>query len=157
MCDSTPPRRCPTSPASRSGCRPRCPWCGDRRRDRVAVITGSGSGVGRAAALEFARHGARVAVADLRDDWGNDTVALVDKAGGEAEFVHCDATDERDVDALVAAAVERFGRLDVMYNNVGIATPNRVPFHEQPIADIDRLVAVNLRSMLLGCRAAVRQ
>jgi NAD(P)-dependent dehydrogenase (short-subunit alcohol dehydrogenase family) len=126
-------------------------------RDRVAVITGSGSGVGRAAALEFARHGARVVVADVRDDWGSDTVALVGKAGGEAEFVRGDATDERDVDGLVAATVERFGRLDVMYNNVGIATPNRVPFHVQPIADIDRLVAVNLRSMLLGCRAAVRQ
>jgi len=124
---------------------------------RVSVITGGGSGVGRAAALEFARNGARIVVGDVRDDWGTDAVALVDKAGGEAEFVHCDATDEHDMEALVTAAVARFGRLDVMYNNVGIATPNRVAFHEQDVADYDRLMAVNLRSMLLGCRAAVRQ
>jgi NAD(P)-dependent dehydrogenase (short-subunit alcohol dehydrogenase family) len=125
--------------------------------ERAAVITGAGSGVGRAAALEFARHGARIVVADVRDDWAKETVALVEEIGGEAEFVPCDATDEHEMDALIAAAAERFGRIDVMYNNVGIATPNRVPFHEQEIADFDRLIAVNLRSMVLGSRAAVRQ
>jgi NAD(P)-dependent dehydrogenase (short-subunit alcohol dehydrogenase family) len=124
---------------------------------RTAVITGGGSGVGRAAALEFARQRARVVVADFRDDWGKETVALVEKVGGEAEFVPCDVTQENDVDALIAATVERFGRLDVIYNNVGIATSNRVPFHEQDVADFDQLTAVNLRSMFLGCRAAVRQ
>jgi len=126
-------------------------------QDRAAVITGAGSGVGRAAALVFAREGARVVVSDLRDDWGSQTVRLVCDAGGEAEYVHADVTQERDVDRLIETAVNRFGRLDVLYNNVGIATPNRVPLHDQTAEDFDRLVAVNLRSMFLGCRAGVRQ
>jgi len=124
---------------------------------RSTVITGAGSGVGRAAALVFAREGARVVVSDVRDEWGSETVRLVREAGGDAEYVHADVTHEDDVDRLVATAVERFGRLDVLYNNVGIATPSRVPFHEQTADDFDRLVAVNLRSMFLGCRAGVRQ
>src|SRR5262249_30523149 len=77
--------------------------------------------------------------------------------GGEAVFVHADVSAEDDVDALVAAAVERFGRLDVIYNNVGIATPSRVAFQDHSVAEFDLLIAVNLRSMFLGCRAAVRQ
>src|SRR5262245_48647373 len=91
---------------------------------RATVITGAGSGVGRAAALVFAREGARVLVSDVRDEWGSETVRLVCDAGGEADYVHADVTGERDVDRLIEAAVERFGRLDVLYNNVGIATPN---------------------------------
>src|SRR6266446_5407127 len=106
---------------------------GDLLAGRTAVITGAGSGVGRAAAQVFTREGARVVVSDVRDDWGTETVRLVEEGGGEAVYVHADVSAEDDVDALIAATVERFGRLDVMYNNVGIATPERVTFQDQPV------------------------
>ena len=124
---------------------------------RTVVITGAGSGVGRATALVFAREGARVLVSDVRDEWGSETVGLVRAAGGDAEYVRADVTQEADVEGLIETAVERFGRLDVLYNNAGIATPNRVPLHEQTADEFDLLIAVNLRSMFLGCRAGVRQ
>ena len=79
-----------------------------------------GRGSGRASALRFAAEGARVLVADVQDDWAEETVRLVIEAGGVAVAQHCDVTVEDDVAAAVAAAAERFGRLDVMFNNAGV-------------------------------------
>ncbi len=88
--------------------------------DKSVVITGAGSGVGRASALLFASEGARVVVADVQDAWAAETVRLVAEAGGTAVAQHCDVTDEDQVAAAVAAAVSSFGRLDVMFNNAGV-------------------------------------
>ena len=123
---------------------------------KTCIITGAGSGVGRAAATLFAQHGAAVVVGDLRDQWANDTVALVEEQGGSALAVHCDVSQERDVQALVAAGVERFGRLDVMYNNAGVSTPKPgLTFVEHSQQDWDRLLGINLMGMVYGCKHAV--
>src|SRR5690348_13248690 len=90
---------------------------------KAVIITGAGSGIGRAAALVFAREGARVMAADVSEEGGAETVAMIAKQGGEAKFHRCDVARASDVDQLVAAAVKAFGRLDGAFNNAGIAGP----------------------------------
>jgi NAD(P)-dependent dehydrogenase (short-subunit alcohol dehydrogenase family) len=123
---------------------------------KSVVITGAGSGVGRACALLFAREGGRVVCADLRDDWAADTVRLIEEAGGTAVAVACDVVSEADVARAIATAVDRFARLDIMFNNVGIATPRiGMSFEDHTGDDFDRLMAVNGRGVFYGCRQAV--
>ncbi len=123
-----------------------------------AVITGAGSGVGRASSLRFAEEGARVVCADIQFDAVKETARLVDAAGGTAVPVRCDVSEEGDVAATVALAVEHFGRLDIMFNNVGIPTPRLgALLEDHTVEDFDRLTAVNLRGVFLGCKHAVIQ
>lgn len=125
---------------------------------KTCVITGGGSGVGRAAAVLFAQHGARVVVGDVRDAWVDETVALVDKDGGTAVAVHCDVSKEADVEALVAVAAQQFGRLDVMYNNAGVSTSRPgLAFVDHTSEDWDRLIGINLMGVVYGCKHAVLQ
>jgi NAD(P)-dependent dehydrogenase (short-subunit alcohol dehydrogenase family) len=127
-------------------------------RDRVAVITGGGSGVGRSTAELFAENGAKVVVGDVRDEWAAGTVDLIRAAGGEAISTHCDVSDESQVEALVATAVTEFGRLDVMHNNAGVSTPKPgLSFIDHTPEDWDRLLGINLMGMVHGCRQAVLQ
>jgi NAD(P)-dependent dehydrogenase (short-subunit alcohol dehydrogenase family) len=124
--------------------------------EKSVVITGSGSGVGRASALLFAREGARVVCADRQDEWIKETVGLIEAEGGTAVAQHCDVTEESDVIAAIDTAVERFGRLDVMFNNVGISTPRPgMAFEDHTNEDWDRLMTVNFRSVFWGCKHAV--
>jgi NAD(P)-dependent dehydrogenase (short-subunit alcohol dehydrogenase family) len=129
---------------------------------KVAIVTGAGSGVGRAACLIFARNGARVVAADVNADSVGETVAMVTAEGGQAIWRPCDVSDEAAVAALVDAAVAAFGRLDVMYNNAGITIPPEPGkglrrFVDADQASIDRLVAVNIGGVINGCKAAIRQ
>ncbi|TGD71279.1 glucose 1-dehydrogenase [Mangrovimicrobium sediminis] len=124
---------------------------------KVAVITGAGSGVGRAAALLFAGHGAKVVAADINLEGVEAVAAEVVANGGEAVGVHCDVTDAASVDAAVAKAVEAFGRLDVMYNNAGITTKAGQGFLETGDADLATLTAVNVGGVIHGCQSAIRQ
>jgi len=123
-----------------------------------AIITGAGSGVGRASALRFAEEGARVVCADLNLDGAKETVRQIEAAGGTAVPIGTDVSKEDDVVAVVAAAVEQFGRLDVIFNNVGIPTPRLgALLEDHTVEDFDRLAAVNLRGVFLGCKHAVVQ
>lgn len=88
--------------------------------DKVCVVTGSGGGIGRAAALEMVRQGARVVVSDVNDDGGAETVKLVSEAGGEAHYIRCDVRDRAQAKALMDGAAERFGGIDVLHNNAGV-------------------------------------
>jgi NAD(P)-dependent dehydrogenase (short-subunit alcohol dehydrogenase family) len=127
---------------------------------RLAIITGASSGLGRAIACRFAAEGAQVVIADLGEEPREGGVAtrdLIQSAGGEAEFVACDVSDEAAVDALVSDAVARHGRLDIMVNNAMTTAwapqPLLATTQEQWRAVLD----VNLTGVFFGCRAAVRQ
>ena len=126
--------------------------------DKAVVITGAGSGVGRASAELFAEHGAHVVCADLKEDWANETVRLVKDAGGTALAVRCDVARADEVEAALQVAVTEFGRLDIMFNNAGIASPRiGILLEEHTDGDFDRMLDVNARGVFNGCRAAVRQ
>jgi NAD(P)-dependent dehydrogenase (short-subunit alcohol dehydrogenase family) len=126
--------------------------------DKSAVVTGAGSGVGRASARRFAEEGARVVCADLDEDRAKETVRLIEQAGGAAVAVRADVSRDEDVAGVVSAAAEHFGRLDVMFNNVGIPTPRLgASLEDHTLEDFQRLVAVNLGGAFLGCKHAVRR
>ncbi|MDE2301609.1 MAG: SDR family oxidoreductase [Sphingomonadales bacterium] len=129
---------------------------------KIAIVTGAGSGVGRAACLVFAQHGAKVAAADVDGANAERTATLVREAGGEAIGVACDVGDETAVEALVARTVAAFGRLDVMYNNAGITILPKPGqglrrFVDTDQAEIDRIYRVNVTGVINGCKSAIRQ
>jgi NAD(P)-dependent dehydrogenase (short-subunit alcohol dehydrogenase family) len=125
---------------------------------KSAIVTGGGSGVGRVSALRFAEEGARVVVADINLDNAKKVVRDIESAGGSAVAVGVDVSDEQQVKAMIAAAVDHYGRLDILFNNVGIPTPRLgLIFEEHTLEDFNRLVAVNLGGVFLGCKHAVLQ
>jgi NAD(P)-dependent dehydrogenase (short-subunit alcohol dehydrogenase family) len=128
---------------------------GDRLAGKVALITGAGSGMGRAAAELFAREGARVVVSDLVDDAGKATVAAVQSAGGEAVYVRADVSKSADCDAMVRAAVEQYGALHVLYNNAGIFPADDGGVLDTPEPTWDTVMQVNLKGVWLGCKAGI--
>lgn len=111
---------------------------------KAALVTGAGSGIGRAIAVLFASEGARVMVSDVRDDTGQETVQQIRASGGTARLLSADVSQEEQVQAAVRATIEAFGRLDIMVNNAGIAGP-----------DWDRVIGVNLSGVYYGCKYAV--
>lgn len=128
-----------------------------RLADKVCLITGGGSGIGRASAVLFAAEGAFVSVADLDVAGGEETVARVHAAGGGAHFVRTDVTSAADMQFAVSEAVRvgGRGRLDVMFNNAGIGLVGAVDETEE--GAWDRVMAVNVRGVYLGCKYAVLQ
>ena len=122
---------------------------------KVAVITGAGSGMGRVAAQMFAAEGARVVVAEFAAEAGEETVRQVTDAGGEASFVRADVSREEDASAMVAAAVDRYGRIDVLYNNAGIMPEADHSVVDTDVGVWDQVMAVNLRGVFLGCKYAI--
>lgn len=119
---------------------------------KVAVITGAGSGIGRESALLFAREGAKVAVADINEKMGRETAALMGEA---AFFIKVDVSSWADTEQMVAATVERWGRLDILFNNAGIDLPQATTVVETSEADWDRILAINLNGVFLGSRHAL--
>jgi NAD(P)-dependent dehydrogenase (short-subunit alcohol dehydrogenase family) len=128
-----------------------------RLQDKVAVVVGAGQtpgdtiGNGRATAILFAREGARVLAVDNRLDSAEETVALIRDEGSQAEACEADATHEPDCQAFIAGAVERWGRIDVLHNNVGIGGGDSGPAHLSEEA-WDHILAVNLKSVVLPCK-----
>jgi NAD(P)-dependent dehydrogenase (short-subunit alcohol dehydrogenase family) len=127
----------------------------DRLAGKVALITGAGSGMGRAAAELFAQEGARVVVSDLLIDAGNATVDAVRATGGEATFVRADVSQWNDCVAMVRSAVDTYGGLHVLYNNAGIFPADDGGVLDTPESTWERVMDVNLKGVWLGCKAAI--
>jgi NAD(P)-dependent dehydrogenase (short-subunit alcohol dehydrogenase family) len=125
-----------------------------RIEGKVAIVTGGGSGIGRATALLFAREGAAVVVADWQEEGGTAVVSEIVGGGGKASFVRTDVSREADVRAMVDAAVSAYGRLDVLFNNAGIEG-TMVPTVETSLDEWQRVLSINLTGVFLGTRYAV--
>lgn len=123
---------------------------------KVALVTGGGLGIGRAAALAFAREGARVVIADVDAPAGEATAQDVRGRGGEASFFRTDVSDEAQVEALVHHCAERFGALDCALNNAGVMCAS-VPIHDAELADWQRTLAVNLTGVFLCLKHELRR
>ncbi len=126
-----------------------------RLKDKVSLITGSGSGIGREAALLFAREGASVVVAEVADDAGRQTAADIEKAGGRAHFVHADVSRGDDVREMVEEAEKTYGRVNVLFNNAGV-----FPDADGSVLDTDEetwdfVLRVNLKGIFLGCKYGI--
>ena len=126
-----------------------------RLQDKVAIITGAGSGMGRVAAQMFAAEGAKVLVAEYDEKAGAETADLVRAAGGEATFARTDVSNESDAAAMVAAAKDRYGRVDVLYNNAGVMPELDHSVVDTDVATWDQVMAINVRGVFLGCKYAI--
>jgi NAD(P)-dependent dehydrogenase (short-subunit alcohol dehydrogenase family) len=126
-----------------------------RLENKVAVITGAGSGIGRESALLFAREGARVVVADVNEDAGNAVVEELRGVGGEAVYVHADVSKNADAEAMIRTAEESFGRLDVLFNNAGIshAQDDDAVTTDEEVWDLT--MNINLKGVFLGCKHGI--
>ena len=126
-----------------------------RLSDKVIIVTGGGSGMGRTASTMFAAEGAMVVVADVGESGGRETERLVRESGGEATFVRADISSEPDAKAMIDRAMEVFGRVDVLYNNAGIMPEEDHSVLDTPVEAWDRVMAVNVRGVFLACKHAI--
>lgn len=128
---------------------------GVKLQDKVAIITGAASGIGRAAAFLFAEEGASVVVADIRKEAGQKVVQAIQEKGQVAEFLHVDLRDIGQIQNMIVETVRRFGKLDILYNNAAVDfVGNLLEISE---ADWDMSLSINLKSVFFSCQFAVRQ
>jgi len=124
-----------------------------RLKDKIAVITGSGSGIGRAIALAFSREGAKTIIADWSKESGEETVEQIKKQGGEAVFVKTDVSKSSDIDKMVKTCLDNFGRVDILVNNAGIY--RTYDLHEMSEEDWDKIIDINLKGVFLGSKKVI--
>lgn len=124
--------------------------------NKVALVTGGTSGIGKATALAFGVAGAKVVFSGRREQEGEDTANLIRQSGADCLFVRSDVSSEAEVKALIQTTVEQYGRLDCAFNNAGIDPPQK-PLHEQSVEDFDKLMAINVRGLFLCMKYEILQ
>jgi 3-oxoacyl-[acyl-carrier protein] reductase len=124
-----------------------------RLSNKVAVITGAGSGIGRTSAILFAREGAKVVVADMNNSGGEETVFTIKSGGDDAFFVHADVSKASDDENLIRVAKSRYGKIDILFNNAGIPQET-APIEQVDESTWDRIYAVNVKSVFLTAKYA---
>ncbi|MEM7386879.1 MAG: SDR family oxidoreductase [Verrucomicrobiota bacterium] len=124
-------------------------------KDKVALITGGGNGIGMETARLFTREGARVALVDVNEDAGRSVAAAIEKDGGEALFVKADVSSSADCERMVAATEERFGRLDILFNNAGIMHGEDGDSEQTEESIWDLTMNINLKGVFLGCKYGI--
>src|SRR5262245_7352259 len=129
----------------------------ERVEGKVALVTGGASGIGRATALTFAREGAKLVVADMNADGGQQTVHVITEKSGDATFVRTDVSQAVEVQALISKAVETYGRLDCAHNNAGVNSPVRASIADYPEEDWHRVIAINLTGVWLCMKYEIPQ
>ncbi len=122
-------------------------------KGKVALITGSGSGMGRAAAVLFAKEGAKMMVSDVNDKGGQETVEMIRKAGGEASYVHADTAVVADLENMVKATVRTYGKLNIFWHNAGVAGPGRIDRVTE--AAYDRTMDIHCKGGFFGSKFAI--
>ncbi len=125
-------------------------------KNKVALVTGGTSGIGRATALALSAAGAKVVFSGRRDSEGEETAALIRDAGTECLFVRSDVSSEADVKTLVQQTIATYGKLDCAFNNAGI-DPHTKPLHEQSVEDFDNLMSINVRGLFLCMKYEIQQ
>jgi NAD(P)-dependent dehydrogenase (short-subunit alcohol dehydrogenase family) len=132
---------------------------GPRLHGKVAVITGAGSGIGRATAERFVEEGAKVVIAEINGEWGEAAAdsarAFAGNSGGDAQFIQCDATDKSQVIGAIAETIRRFGRLDILHNNAGGSTAADGPVTEAPEEEFWRVIRLDLYGTFLCSKVAI--
>ena len=123
--------------------------------NRVAIITGGAKGMGRATALKFAKEGCSVAFADISTKEAEETLTDLSSTGKEGLFIKCDVTNPKEVNGMVAKAMEHFGQIDIMVNNAGAAPAASPPIEELTDEEWDKVLNINLKSAFYFCRAVV--
>jgi len=126
-----------------------------RLQGKVALITGAASGIGQATALLFANEGAKVVLTDIQQEKGKETTEAIKRAGGDALFIKMDVTNEEEVKRGIGAAVEAYGKLNILFSNAGISPPEGTPLETLSEEGWDKVINVNLKGMFLCSKHAV--
>ncbi|GLJ33452.1 hypothetical protein SUGI_0673020 [Cryptomeria japonica] len=125
----------------------------ERLQGNVAIITGGSGGIGEAAVRLFANHGAKVIIADIADEAG---LKIAESLSSSATYIHCDVTKEKDVSAAVDLAMEKHGKLDIMYNNAGVLKVEKASVGENDMEDFERVMNINVKGVMHGIKHAAR-
>lgn len=121
---------------------------------KIALITGGGSGIGKATAFLFSKQGAKVCVVDINPEGGEETALAINKGGGEAIFIRADVTNSDNVKGMMNEAIKKFHRIDILFNNAGISMP-LIMIEEVEEVLWDKTMAVNVKSIFLACKYAI--
>lgn len=123
--------------------------------NKIAVVTGAGSGIGRASSLKLASNGAKVVVVDFNKETGEETLSLIKEQGGEGIFVQADVSKSEDVQKYVNVAVDTYGRIDIFFNNAGVIQKIS-PLTEIEDAEYDRIMGINVKGVFLGLKHVLK-